>query len=110
MTVAASWIADTQRERKQLERQLGQHVPGDRLTAEHVKALVNALKDMVNVLADAEPTDKSELYDQLGVSLTYDPDGTVTVESRPRGVQVRVPRSSRRCPPTSGRRSSTSAS
>ena len=42
------------------------------------------------MLADAEPADKAELYDQLGISLTYHPDGTVTVESRPRGVQVRV--------------------
>lgn len=90
VTVAAEWIADTQRERKQLERQLGQHVPGDQLTSEQVKALVTALKDIVDVLADTEPADKTELYDQLGISLAYDPDGTVTVESRPRGVQVCV--------------------
>jgi hypothetical protein len=31
-----------------------------------------------------------ELYHQLGISLAYDPDGTVTVESRPRGLTVRV--------------------
>jgi hypothetical protein len=42
------------------------------------------------VLAEAEPADKADLYDQLGVSLTYDPDGIVTVRSQPRGVQVRV--------------------
>lgn len=90
VTVAAEWIADTQRERKQHERQLGQRVPGDQLTSEQVKALVKALKDIVAVLADAEAEDKAEVYDQLGISLTYDPDGTVTVESRPRGVTVRV--------------------
>ncbi len=90
VTVAASWIAATQRERKNLERQLGQQVPGDQLTAEQVKALVTALKDIVTVLAEAQPADKSELYDQLGISLAYDPDGTVTVESQPRGLQVRV--------------------
>ena len=55
VTVAASWIADTQRERKNLERQLGHQVPGDQLTPEQVKALVNALKDIVGVLANAEP-------------------------------------------------------
>ena len=90
VTVAASWIADTQRERKNLERQLGQHVPGDQLTSKQVKALVKALRDIVGVLADAEPDDKAELYEQLGISLAYDPDGTVTVESRPRRVTVRV--------------------
>ena len=51
---------------------------------------MKALTDIVDVLADAEPQDKTELYDQLGISLAYDPDGTVTVESRPREVTVRV--------------------
>ena len=51
---------------------------------------MKALKDIVGVLAEADPADKSDLYDQLGISLAYDPDGTVTVESRPRGVTVRV--------------------
>ncbi len=90
VTVAAEWIADTQRERKALERQLGHHVPGGEMTPEQVKALVKALRDIVDVLADAEPADKAELYNKLGVSLRYDPDGTVTVQAHPRGVQVRV--------------------
>ena len=90
VTVAASWIADTQRERRNLERQLGDDVPGDQLAREQVKALVDALTDIVEVLAQAEPQDKAELYAQLGISLAYHPDGTVTVESRPRGVTVRV--------------------
>lgn len=51
---------------------------------------MKALKDIVTVLADTEPADKAELYDQLGISLAYGPDGTVTVESQPRGVTVRV--------------------
>ena len=51
---------------------------------------MKALEDIVGVLAEADPADKSDLYDQLGISLAYDPDGTVTVESRPRGVTVRV--------------------
>lgn len=63
---SSSWVANTQRERQRLERQLGQHVPGEQLTSDRVNALVAALKDIVTVLGDAEPTDKSELYDQLG--------------------------------------------
>jgi hypothetical protein len=31
VTVAAGWIAGTQRERRALERQLGQHIPGGEL-------------------------------------------------------------------------------
>ncbi len=90
VTLAAQWIAETQRERRAIERQLGQHLPGGELTAREVKALVDALRDIVGVLAAADPEDKSELYAQLGVSLSYDPAGNVTVKAEPRGVTVRV--------------------
>jgi site-specific DNA recombinase len=88
--IAAKWIAEIRRERRALEAQLGQRVPGDRMTKEQVKALVAALRDIVDVLADAEPADKAELYDELGVTLEYNPDGTVAVKAQPRGVNVRV--------------------
>ena len=90
VTVAVEWITDTQRERKALERQLGQQIPGGELTASQVKALVRELRRIVDVLADAEPADKAELYNQLGVSLRYGPAGTVSVQAHPRGAQVRV--------------------
>jgi hypothetical protein len=73
-----------------LEQPLGQHIPGGELTAKEVKALVDALRDIVGVLAAADPEDKSELYAQFGVSLSYLPTGTVTVTAEPRGVTVRV--------------------
>lgn len=86
--VAAKWIAETQRERKALERQLGHQIPGGKLTTAQVEAL--ALRDIVEVLATAEPADKAEVYRELGVSLTYDPNGFIQVSALPRGVQVRV--------------------
>lgn len=55
-----------------------------------MKALVTTLKDIVSVLAEAEHADKAELYDQLGVRLRYDPSGSVSVQSKPRGVTVGV--------------------
>ena len=51
---------------------------------------MKALRDIVGVLAAADPEDKSELYAQLGVSLSYDPAGTVTVQAHPRGVTIGV--------------------
>ncbi len=90
VAVAAKWISETQQERRTLEAQLGRQIPGGEMTTEQVKALVNALQDIVAVIADAEPADKAELYNELGVSLRYDPDGTVSVQAHPRGVQVRV--------------------
>ena len=89
-TVAAGWIADTQRQRRALEHQLGQHIPGDQLTTDQVKALVHALKNIVQVLSEADIIDKADLYEELGIELTYHPDGRVAVETRPRRLEVRV--------------------
>ncbi len=86
--MAAGGIAETQHERRKLEHRLGHQVAGDQLTADEVKALVTALKDIVNVLDHADIADKADLYEQLGVELTYHPDGRVSVESQPRGVNV----------------------
>jgi hypothetical protein len=53
ITVVANWIGEVERERKQLERELGRKPAGR-------KALVRELKDIVAVLADADadPEDK----------------------------------------------------
>ena len=40
------------------------------------------LKDIVAVLADADPDDKRAIYDELGVNLTYHPDGSMHVGRR----------------------------
>jgi site-specific DNA recombinase len=88
--IAAQWIAEVQRERRALEAQLGRQVPGDKLTKTQVRALIAALRDIVEVLAGADSADKAELYNELGVSLEYHPDGTVAVKAQPRGVKVRV--------------------
>lgn len=85
-----TWIAEAQRERKALERQLRREIPGGTLTSEQVKALVRHLRDVVAVLADADPADKAVLYRELGIELTYHADGRVRVEALPRGTQVRV--------------------
>ena len=77
----AKWIAEVQRERKNLEALLGRSVPGGQLSKAEVKALVTALRDIVGVLSNAEPADKAELYAELGVNLTYHPDGRVAVEA-----------------------------
>jgi hypothetical protein len=62
----------------------------DKLTSSQVHTLVEALRDIVTVLAEADPEDKAELYEELGVDLTYHPEGRVSVEMLPRGVKVRV--------------------
>ncbi len=84
------WINEVQKERHDLEAQLGRSVPGGTLTKSQVKAIVRHLRRIVPVLADADPADEAELYGQLGVSLTYHRDGRLAVELLPRGADVRV--------------------
>ncbi|MEO6628392.1 MAG: hypothetical protein ABIP03_07455 [Aquihabitans sp.] len=90
VAIAAQWISETQRNRRTLEAQLGEHLPGGEMTTKQVKALICALCDIVDVLAEADPTAKAEVYNDLGLKLDYSPTGTVSVEARPRGVIVGV--------------------
>ena len=84
------WIAEVEKERRQLETQLGRSIPGEKLTKDQVRVLIKHLRGIVDVLANADPADKAELYAEMGVSLNYHPDGRVAVEALPRGRDVRV--------------------
>jgi len=90
-SVVGDWIAEVDRERHRIERQLG-HKPTTRaLTTSEVKALVAKLKDIVAVLANADPELKRTVYDELGVRLTYHPSGEARVEAGdPHVLGVRV--------------------
>jgi len=44
------------------------------LTGEQIEAMVTELADIAATLRDADPDDKSEVYRQLGLKLTYHPE------------------------------------
>ena len=79
ITSAATWIAEVERERRSIERDLGRKPTPRKHTKNEIKALVRQLKDIVGTLADADPEDKRAIYDELGVNLTYHQDGRVHV-------------------------------
>jgi hypothetical protein len=62
------------------------------LTEDDIQAIVESLGDVVGVLEAADPQKKAELYDSLGLSLTYEPSKRrVLVEADLGGVRpVRV--------------------
>jgi site-specific DNA recombinase len=86
----AQWITEVERERNALRSQLGREVAADRLTKADVRTLVEQLQDMTRILATAADDDRTALDKELGVALTYYPEGRVRVQALPRGVQVRV--------------------
>jgi hypothetical protein len=48
------------------------------------RALVASLRDITATLAAADPADKTAVYEEMGIDVTYHQDGQVLVESRPR--------------------------
>jgi hypothetical protein len=97
--VVAGWIAETQAERR-LAEQRATATPakitktGDRLSEDEIVAIVEELGDMVTALRDAEPEHKLDVYRNLGLRLTYDPEArTVLADidlARHRWASVRV--------------------
>jgi hypothetical protein len=55
ITVVADRIAETERERRALLAQLGSPINSDTLTTSQVRTLVDAMRDVVETLQDADP-------------------------------------------------------
>ena len=89
-TVIAGWIAETQREREDLERQLAELAPSGEITREEARSIVEGVEDLTRATAEASPKDKAALYRELGIKLTYHPEGRVLVEARPAWANERV--------------------
>jgi site-specific DNA recombinase len=84
-TVAA-WIAETEAEKagyQLVARQSGTK-QRRRMSEAEIKAIVDRLADLARVLRDADPSDKSEIFRQLGLKLTYHPGrGIVEAQVQP---------------------------
>ncbi len=49
------------------------HQPGRRLTAGNIRALITSLGDLHDVIRAADPAEKTAIYDQLGLKITFKP-------------------------------------
>jgi site-specific DNA recombinase len=74
--VVASWIAQTQAERRNAEAQLREAAcqAQTRMSREQIATLVDSLGSLLAALREADPADKAEVYQQLGLRLDYQPD------------------------------------
>ena len=85
-TVVTAWITETQNERRTIEQLLAtpQPEPRRRLTRDQISTLVQQVGELTIALAEADPTDRAEVYRQLGLRLSYDPDQKkVRVQAQP---------------------------
>ncbi|WP_433653627.1 zinc ribbon domain-containing protein [Micromonospora zamorensis] len=82
--VVTEWISQTQAERARARAEADLHAHSSnrprRMSRTEIKDLVQALGDIAAVLRDADPTDKAEVYRQLGLRLIYQPE-TQTVRA-----------------------------
>lgn len=86
--IVTAWINETQAKRAAAEARLRYQSAGRRrMTQEEITNLVNALGDLMTVLSEADLADKAEVYQQLGLTLTYDPAAKrVKAEARPESI------------------------
>ncbi|WP_261568964.1 recombinase family protein [Frankia gtarii] len=88
--LVTGWINETQAERAEAVAALARagdrrHTAPRRLTRQEIKSIVEALGGIATVLRTADPTDKAEIYQQLGLRLSYDHETRiVSAEASPR--------------------------
>ena len=63
-------MAEVQAQRIVAEAQLRQSSGRQRMTAEEITRVVGSLRDLMSLLAAADPADKAQIYSQLGLALT----------------------------------------
>ncbi|MEO5837289.1 MAG: hypothetical protein ABIQ73_20035 [Acidimicrobiales bacterium] len=76
-------MAETVQDKRRLENLLGVQ-PTTKLTADDIKAMLASLRSITRSLAQADPDIKAAAYAELGITVTYHPDGRALLESRPR--------------------------
>lgn len=70
--------------------QLAASAPSGEIARNEARTLVAAVDDLTRAIADASRADKATLYRELGIELTYHPDGRILVEARPAWANERV--------------------
>ena len=92
--VVAGWVPEVQGERLRAEQEIVSAQPaggGGGVTAEQVRSLVEAITEMASALAEVDPKLKVQVYEELGIRVTYDPDRRVSkLESRPQIAWAKV--------------------
>jgi site-specific DNA recombinase len=85
--LVTSWMKEVQAKRAAAEARLKKPTGRRRMTRDEITSLVKALGDLMQVLKDADPADKAEIYGQLGLTLTYHPkEKRVVAEARPASI------------------------
>ena len=61
-TIVAGWMSEVTAERQRADQALRSATPGDAPTPDQLRNLIEGLGDLIDVLANADPAQRSELY------------------------------------------------
>ena len=84
----AGWIAETEAEKQNYALAMRRSKASPRMTEEEIRSVVDKLTDVIHVLSTANADDKSEIFRQLGLKLTYHPGRRIVeakIEPTPHG-------------------------
>jgi site-specific DNA recombinase len=72
--LVTGWMKETQAKRAAAEARLKKPTGRRRMTREEITELVTTLGAAIQVLRNADPADKAEVYSRLGLTMTYHPE------------------------------------
>jgi hypothetical protein len=85
------WITHVQAEKATAAADLRQITGRRTMTVDEISTLVDAMSGIATILRQADPADKAEVYQQLGIRLTYKPGlRLIQAEASPSGSCTKV--------------------
>jgi site-specific DNA recombinase len=72
--VIGPWISETQAKKVAAQAEIRAATGRRQMSRDDIAAVVAALGDLVQVVRNADPADKADIYTQLGMTLTYRPE------------------------------------
>jgi site-specific DNA recombinase len=85
------WITQVQAEKAIAAADLRQITGRRTMTADEINLLVDAMSGIATILRQADPADKAQVYQQLGIRLTYRPGlRLIQAEASPSGSCTKV--------------------
>jgi site-specific DNA recombinase len=87
--VIGPWIAETQAKKVTAQAEIRTVTGRRQLNRDDIAAVVAAFADLAQVIREADPADKAELYAQLKLTLTYRPDQRLVEATVKPGLDMR---------------------
>jgi hypothetical protein len=87
--VIGPWIAETQAKKVTAQAEIRTATGRRQMSRDDIAAIVAALADLAQVVCEADPADKADIYAQLNLTLTYQPGQRLVEATVKPGLNMR---------------------